>query len=137
MHIRKQTIGRKMLRIFEIALFFAISVLGYGFMLKVSASNTKSKSRDRDSIALQSTAELNGRHRELKVLPRTLLFPGQTATTLLSEKSASSSASAAIQSSQRLTRLHLSGSLQASAFGDNRHLPHPWNLLEQNPVLLN
>jgi len=137
MQTRKQSIGRKMLRVLEIALFFAISVLGYGLMLKVSSSNAKSKSRDRDSIALRSTAELNGLHRELRVLSGTLLFPTDATAILSHDSSTSNHAFAAIQASQSLARFHFSGTLQASVFGDNRHLPRPCNLLEQNPVLLN
>lgn len=120
MKTRKQSIGRKILRVFEIALFFTISVLGYGFMLKVLSSNVKSKSRDRDSIALRSATELNGLPRRLKFLSGTQLFLTDATAILMHDSSTSSSASAAIQSLQRLARLHLSGSRQASAFGDNR-----------------
>ncbi len=136
MQTRKQSIGRKMLRVFEIALFFAISVLGYGLMLKVSSSHAKSKSRDRDSIALRSTAELNGLHRELKVLSGTLLFPTGATAILSHDSSTSGHAFAAIQASQHLARLRSSNSFPARCIGDT-HLPRPCNLLEQNPVLLN
>ena len=42
----KQHIVRRLLRFFEISLFFLISVLGYGFLAKTSSFNTKSKSND-------------------------------------------------------------------------------------------
>ena len=138
MQTRKQSIGRKMLRVLEIALFFAISVLGYGLMLKVSSSNAKSKNRDRDSIALRSTAELNGLHRELRVLSGTLLFPRDTATTLPSRDTLSRHAFSTIHPLPTLVRHLLSGNERHShdLDGDN-HLPRPCNLLEQNLVLLN
>jgi len=138
MHTRKHSVGRNILRIFEIALFFAVSALGYGLMLKASAFNTKSKSRDRDSVALQNSIDLNGRHRELRVLSGTLLFPNSAATTLSHRRAAVSHAFAAIHPVPTLARHLLSGNERHSHCLDgNRRLPRPCNLLEQNPVLLN
>lgn len=133
MHIRKQTIGRNMLRIFEIALFFAISVIGYGFMLKVSSSSTKSKSRDRDSIAFHSSLH-NGLRRELRVLSSSLLFPHDTAATSLH----GAASHAMIHPVPLLARHCRSGKDNTSHYlDDSRRLPRPCNLLEQNPILLN
>ncbi|RXK89428.1 hypothetical protein EST62_00090 [Chlorobaculum sp. 24CR] len=138
MHTRKHTIGRNILRVFEIALFFVVSVLGYGLMLKTSSFSNKSKSRDHDSVAFEKTVDLNGRHRELRVLSGTLLFPNSAATTLSHRRAAASHACAAIHPLTTLARHLLSGNERHSHCLDgNRRLLRPCNLLEQNPVLLN
>ncbi|MCW8797287.1 MAG: hypothetical protein OQK67_09520 [Chlorobium sp.] len=45
----KHHIVRRLLRFFEISLFFVISVLGYGFLAKTSSFNAKSKSNENAS----------------------------------------------------------------------------------------
>ncbi|MBN1928229.1 MAG: hypothetical protein JW764_01600 [Chlorobiaceae bacterium] len=134
MQTRKQTIGKKILRVFEIALFFAISALGYGLMLKVSSFNTKSKSRDRDAIALQRSLEMNS----IKALSGKRLFTNETAAALSQGNPTSGHAFAAIHPLPRLAQHLLSGKAHAAPVltGSNR-LARPCNLLEQNPVLLN
>lgn len=138
MHTRKHSVGRNILRVFEIALFLAVSVLGYGLLLKASSFNTKSKSRDRDSVAAQNAIDLNGRNRELKLLSCSLLFPGDTAIALPGENSIANQAFASIHPFPLLARRIIADKDYSTHYLDgNSRLPRPCNLLEQNPVLLN
>jgi hypothetical protein len=138
MHTRKHSVGRNILRVFEIALFFAVSALGYGLMLKASTFSTKSKSRDRDSIIFQNTVDLSGRHRELTMLSGAPLFPIDASTTLSNRHAFAGHAFETIHPLPLFAKLLLSGENQTSHYLDgNLRLPRPSNLLEQNPVLLN
>lgn len=133
MHTRKHTVGRNILRVFEIALFLVISVLGYGLMVKASSFNAKSKTRVQ-TPGFQSTPDQKGNNRELNVLPGNPIFPDEMAL------SASHSgfvhpvdASHALPSPMILTAAH-DCSPQYHNAPDRTPLPH--NLLQQNPVLL-
>lgn len=138
MHSRKHSVSRNILRVFEIALFFAISVLGYGLLLKASSFNTKSKNRDRESIVVQNAVNLNGRHRELKVLSGTLLFPNDTKAALPNRYTFTGQSFLAISPLPALA-LHLlcEKELTVNYRNSNSRISRPYNLLEQNPVLLN
>jgi hypothetical protein len=138
MHTRKHSVGRSILRAFEIALFFAVSAFGYGLLVKASSFNTKSKNRDRESIAFQNAVDLKGFHRELTVLSGTLLFPEATATTRPNRYAVANLALASIHPLPTLARHLLSGNEHAYHYlNGSTRLPRPCNLLEQNPVLLN
>jgi hypothetical protein len=133
MHTRKHTVGRNILRIFEIALFFAVSVLGYGLLMKASSSQTKSKSRDQ-AACCQKSLNLNGLHRELKIISGTLLFP--------SEQALPDNTSAIAHATGAFHALHSPAPrfTPSSAFFQYRDDPGrtslPCNLLQLNPVLL-
>ncbi|HWR01037.1 MAG TPA: hypothetical protein VN371_04170 [Chlorobaculum sp.] len=138
MYSRKLTIGRNILRVFEIAMFFAVSVLGYGLLVKTSSFNGKSKSRDH-APRIQRSLDLSGLHRELKVLPGAFRFPTEHSFTGRSAKQVNDFASA--HSAPYGTILHPG---YRFALHDSQHLrvSHPatpslpCNLLQQNPVLL-
>ncbi|NTW51307.1 MAG: hypothetical protein HGB22_01765 [Chlorobiaceae bacterium] len=138
MYSGKHTIGRNILRIFEIAIFFAISVLGYGLLVKTSSGNSKSKSRDQ-ATGVQRSIEPDGLHRELKVLPGDFRFPGKRTYSSLSEEPARSFAadhflffSSPLHPDYRFSLL-----LSRQLFGFSPDSPSlPFNLLQQNPVLL-
>ena len=139
MNTRKHNIVRNILRVFEIALFFAVSVFGYGLLVKTtSVSSSKSKSRNQPP-GIQRDLGLNGMQRELRVMPETLRQPVKPELTLR----------------KRALLLHLSGSDHAhAAYAFQPHLqpllPYqyhryysthipfslPYNLLQENPVLL-
>ncbi|UWX57349.1 hypothetical protein NY406_09065 [Chlorobaculum sp. MV4-Y] len=135
MHTRKHSVGSSILRALEIALFFAISVLGYSLLLKASSFNAKSKNRDRESIVVQNAVDLNGRHRELKVLSGTLLLPHDTKVALPNRSAFAGQAVAAIHPLPHLILAVKELTLRYRN-GNNR-ISRPYNLLEQNPVLLN
>lgn len=138
MHSRKHSVSRNILRVFEIALFFAISVLGYGLLLKASSFNTKSKNRDRESIVVQNAVDLNGRHRELKVLSGKLLFPNDTKAALPNRYTFADQSFWAIAPLPTLLRpLLREKELAVNYRNSNSRISRPYNLLEQNPVLLN
>jgi hypothetical protein len=138
MHTRKLGVGRNILRVFEIALFFAVSVLGYGLMIKASSFNSKSKSRDQ-APQLQSTPETTGDHRETGFIPNALIVPNQT---LLSANH--SGMAHAIKVFQALHGKILripsylislpDRSIRLGDATDRNAFAH--NLLQQNPVLL-
>lgn len=138
MYSRKLTIGRNILRVFEIAMFFAVSVLGYGLLVKTSSFNGKSKSRDH-APRIQRSLDLSGLHRELKVLPGTYRFPTERFFTGNSDKHVTAFASG----HSTFYGTYLSPGHRFSLL-DCRHLyinnpatpSLPCNLLQQNPVLL-
>jgi hypothetical protein len=136
MHSRKHPIGRNILRVFEIALFFAISVLGYGLLVKTSSLNSKSKSREH-ATGIQNTLDLSGLHRELKVLSGTFRLPTGTGLTTCDKLVRTISPDhpafyGTIHHPDYRYSLHDSRPL-----GNNPAItPLPYNLLQQNPVLL-
>ncbi|TNJ40008.1 hypothetical protein FGF66_01545 [Chlorobaculum thiosulfatiphilum] len=134
MHTRKHTVGRNILRVFEIALFFVVSVLGYGLMLKTSSFNGKSKSRVH-TPGLQSTPDQKGNNRELNVIPVSLIFPNETAAISTNHSGLAHPVDTfhALPSPAILTAVR-DCSLQYHNAPDRTPLPH--NLLQQNPVLL-
>ncbi len=135
MKARSKSSSRNILRIFEIALFFAISVLGYGLLAKTTSAGSKSKTRThptdvRNSLGYGEAEPEN--HPSSIALPRTALnrqeHPDRTGP------QHSPVAAAVFQharhpfttcppcTSARLTPLAI------------HHLP--CNLLQENPVLL-
>ncbi|NTU54221.1 MAG: hypothetical protein HGA97_11125 [Chlorobiaceae bacterium] len=138
MHNRKHTAGRNILRIFEIALFFAVSVLGYGLLLKVSSSQTKSKSREH-APDLRRALDQNGLQRELKIISGKLLFPDEPAISKAEEGHGQSIGTLRSQhcSVLRYTSLMTSCGNELSSYrNDVDRTPRPCNLLQRNPVLL-
>ena len=133
MHTRKPAVGRNILRVFEIALFFVISVLGYGLMVKASSFNAKSKTRVQ-TPGFESTPDQKGSNRELNVTPNQLVFPKETAiSTTRSGIAHTIEAFHALQYAVILTAIHeLSLQYQTAP----ACTPFPHNLLQQNPVLL-
>lgn len=133
MHTRKHTVGRNILRVFEIALFLVISVLGYGLMVKASSFNAKSKTRVQ-TPGFQNTPDQQGNNRELNVLTCNPIFPDETAlSTSHSGYVHPVDASQSLPSPMILTAAY-DCSLQYHNAPDCTPLPH--NLLQQNPVLL-
>lgn len=138
MHTRKHTAGRNILRILEIALFFAVSVLGYGLMLKVSSFQTKSKSRTH-APDLRHALDQNGLQRELKIISANLIFPDET--TLSSAEKDNGRLIGTFRSHHystlHFTNLVSSASHEISSYrNDSDRTPRPYNLLQFNPVLL-
>jgi hypothetical protein len=134
MHTRKHTIGRNILRLFEIALFFAVSALGYGLLLKASSFNSKSKTRDH-APGIQRSLGSKGIYRELNTVSGNLIFTKERA--LSRSNSGITHTLAACHALQFPTR---KSAIQDHSFRylDNHPIrtPRPYNLLEQNPVLL-
>ena len=138
MYSRKLTIGRNILRVFEIAMFFAVSVLGYGLLVKTSSFNGKSKSRDH-APRIQRSLDLSGLHRELKVHPGAFSFPTERSLTGRSTKLVSAFASSHSALYGTILYPGYRFSLHDSRhllFNNPAPLPLPCNLLQQNPVLL-
>jgi hypothetical protein len=138
MHTRKHSVGRNILRVFEIALFFAVSVLGYGLMMKASSFNSKSKTRAQ-APGLQSAAEATGDNRQPGFIPGNLYFPNETIL--------SATHSGVVHSIEAFHALHgkvSNPSVYLTSMPDRPlrygqypdHLAFPHNLLQQNPVLL-
>jgi len=138
MHSRKHSIARNILRVFEIAMFFAISVLGYGLLVKTSSLNSKSKSREH-SLGVQQSLDLSGLDRELKVHSGIFRFPAADHPTISSSKivrlflSNHSTVYGAIPYPDYRFSLHDSRPL---FIGNPATAPLPINLFQQNPVLL-
>lgn len=129
MHTRKHTVGRNILRVFEIALFFVVSVLGYGLMVKASSFNAKSKTRVQ-TPGFQSTLD----PKELNVLPGNQIFSDKKAISAShSGLTHAVDAFHALPTPAILTAAY-DCSLQYHNAPDLTPLPH--NLLQQNPVLL-
>jgi hypothetical protein len=132
MHTRKHSVGRNILRVFEIALFFVISVLGYGLMMKASSFNARSKTRVQPG--LQSPPDQQGNNRELSVIPGQLIFPEETTI--------SSSHSGVVRAIEVFHTLQYAAILTVIHERSLRYqtnpgsTPFPHNLLQQNPVLL-
>jgi hypothetical protein len=138
MHTRKHTVGRNILRVFEIALFFAVSVLGYGLLMKASSFNSKSKTREQ-TPGLQSTPDLTGGTRALSVIPGKLIFSQETALS-----ASQSGIAGTIEACHALNCSALCYPAMLTSVPDHsRRYDHnsdpfllPHNLLQQNPVLL-
>lgn len=79
MHTCKHAVGRNLLRIAEIALFFVISVLGYGLLVKVSAFQARQKSRDH-APNVQRSLDMNGLRGKPDMLSGSPTFQTVTAT---------------------------------------------------------
>jgi hypothetical protein len=138
MHTRKHSVGRNILRVFEIALFFAVSVLGYGLMMKASSFNSKSKTREQ-APHLRSTAEATGDNREPGFIPGTLIALHET--TLSADHSGMAHAIKVFQVLHgKILRIPAYLTLlpdRSLRHGDTSNLiAYPHNLLQQNPVLL-
>jgi hypothetical protein len=133
MHTRKLGVGRNILRVFEIALFFAVSALGYGLMIKASSFNSKSKSREL-APQHQRPVETSGDYRESGCIPGTLIVPNQT--TLYAGHSSMTHADENFHflkySVVPTTNRHQA--LEYHHASD--HIAFPHNLLQLNPVLL-
>jgi len=133
MHTRKHTVGRNILRLFEIALFFAISVLGYGLLLKASSLNSKSKTRNH-APGIQRSFGSKGIHRELNTISGAL--------TLTKERVMTRGISGITHTLKAFHPIQLptrQSSIQDRSFRYFSHPvrpPCPYNLLQQNPVLL-
>jgi hypothetical protein len=133
MHNHRHSVGRNFLRVFEIALFFVVSVLGYGLMMQASTFNARSKTRVQ-TPGLQSTSDQQGNNRGLSVIPGNLIFPEETQiSTSRSDIVRSIEAFYVLQNAALLTAMH-QPSLQYPTTHDRTPFPH--NLLQQNPVLL-
>ncbi len=138
MYSRKLTIGRNILRVFEIAMFFAVSVLGYGLLVKTSSFNGKSKSRNH-APRIQRSLDLSGLHRELKVLPEAYRFPTERSFTDNSPKQVTALAFGhSIFYGTYLSPGHRFSLLDSRYLYFNNPATQslPCNLLQQNPVLL-
>jgi hypothetical protein len=140
MKIRKHNIARNILRVFEIALFFAISVLGYGLLVKTSSNgSSKSKSRD-NSPGIQRTVDNSGAHQELMQWPEILRGANDPALTFgrraLRHVFDTDQTQAAFHFPQQFQALHLQYGHPNFFTAHSTSLSLPYNLLQQNPVLL-
>jgi hypothetical protein len=138
MQSRKHTFVRNILRVFEVALFFAVSVLGYGLLVKTSSVNAKSRSREH-APGIQRALDLSGLNRELKVLSGTFRFPAETAVTNCSEELSRAFAPAPPAYYDAIPHPDFRAALhdRRHHFGNYPAPPSlPYNLLQQNPVLL-
>ncbi|NTU94183.1 MAG: hypothetical protein HGB29_09385 [Chlorobiaceae bacterium] len=138
MKVRKISGLRNVLRIFEIALFFAVAVLGYGLLAKTSSTGSKSRSRSVPT-GIEKNLTCGAQNRELPRLspmghPQAVARPAFDAV--------------------KKFRLITSQQAQFSGFHPALHVtqsdagipqqfdytsfsaPLPCNLLQQNPVLL-
>ncbi|NTV03242.1 MAG: hypothetical protein HGB04_10785 [Chlorobiaceae bacterium] len=138
MKARKKSATRDLLRFFEIALFFAISVLGYGMLAKSSTSGSKSKSRTQLSETRNNLipASFDRALREFRAMETAPTNPR-----LAGEHQHLSGLISALEAPVHLEHpdpypipsCHDSG--QPSGM-PSATLPLPGNLLQQNPVLL-
>ena len=133
MHARKHSVGRNILRVFEIALFFAVSVLGYGLMVKASSFSARSKTRVQAS-GIQTTPGQKGNRRELSVTPCNLIVPNETANS--ASHSGVARAIEAVHASQFAAMLSAVHEPSHQYQTNPARTPFPHNLLQQNPVLL-
>ncbi|NTW54187.1 MAG: hypothetical protein HGB15_05410 [Chlorobaculum sp.] len=133
MHTRKLGVGRNILRVFEIALFFAVSVLGYGLMIKASSFNGKSKSRIL-TPGLQSPPDITGRNREPGMLPGKPLSANQQTLSASHSGIAHAIKNFYIWTYSAIMTDTRDRSYRFGNAPDRMPLPH--NLLQQNPVLL-
>lgn len=137
MKARRKSPVRNLLRFFEIALFFAISVLGYGLLAKTATSGSKTKSRAL-STSIEKGGFTYGLQRELReftVLARLRMLSPASGDELPTPglQAAAHPAATALHSHQR----NAPPSSFCTASATNLlFLPHPCNLLQQNPVLL-
>lgn len=135
MHTRKFTVGRNLLRFFEIALFFAVSVLGYGLLFKTVTLQGKSKTRTHTPDAQHPLAGKNADPEQTS--PE--LHPASPSERLFSQTKSDNQfhihrlLSDAIPHS-RGPSFSISGRLRYH--GDHARTPLPHNLLQENPVLL-
>jgi hypothetical protein len=138
MRARSKSITRNILRVFEIALFFAISVLGYGLLAKTSTATSKYKSRSQPSNVRKNLA-CGGHERELVELTKLIGFPSENPVSL-----GSPDRIRALPTHHDVTyACHLPyPALLITQY--TRHTPEslsdsspfPFNLFQQNPVLL-
>lgn len=134
MKARRKSPARNLLRFFEIALFFAISVLGYGLLAKTSNSGSKTKSRTL-STRLEEGGCTYGLQRELTVLARLRLFSRASGDEL--PASALQVDAQPFTNAVRWQPCHIiSNGISIALSATANHLPLPCNLLQQNPVLL-
>ncbi|NTU67645.1 MAG: hypothetical protein HGB02_02060 [Chlorobiaceae bacterium] len=138
MKARKKSVTRDLLRIFEIALFFAISVLGYGMLAKTSTSGSKTKSRTQLSDT-RNTLIPDSFERALRDLR--VLDAAPAKTRLDSENPQQDCFLSALEAPVHIEhrKLHLlpADLDRGPAYGFASSPPSiPYNLLQQNPVLL-
>lgn len=139
MTTRRKSTTRNILRVLEIALFFAVSVLGYGLLAASSSAGTKSKSRSYPAD-VRKNLSLSGIHRELwdpsesvqTPSGRNLTFDGEQLFRLLPNAPGVSHAYHHSLPALPLTHLDCANSPEFSP----KTTLLPYNLLQQNPVLL-
>jgi hypothetical protein len=136
---RRKSTTRDILRVFEIALFFAVSVLGYGLLAASASAGTKNKNRSHpaDVRKQPSFSGLNRELRELSATPRTpsgttLTFDGGHMFSVIPEAHGASHAYRHPFPAPPLSHLD---SAQSPRFSPKTPLL-PYNLLQQSPVLL-
>jgi hypothetical protein len=139
MKARPADITRNVLRFFEIALFFAVSVLGYSLLAKASTFSAKSKSRSH-SVLLQENPEKKGTVRELWLM--SYLFPDMRYCRFSEEPDHQWHLRIPghdLHANPRLRSLPCVSSLENSLLSAtaSRFQPlKPYNLFQQTPVLL-
>ncbi len=139
MRARSKSFARNILRVFEIALFFAISVLGFGLLAKTSSASSKDKSRNHPSDVRKNLGCF-GHDRELRELGEVisttseqhLSFGNQDQVRILPDPQEVMHAYH-LPDEARLTR-HDSRHTPSYSLSDSS--PQPYNLFQQNPVLL-
>ena len=138
MKARNKSVTRDLLRVFEIALFFAISVLGYGMLAKTSGTGSKSKGRSQLSVTRNTfiPESFERALRECRILE------AASAQTHLTERHQHqtdliSSFTVPIHFERPERHLLPADHDSGQVHGIASNSPHlPFNLLQQNPVLL-
>ena len=138
MTARKKSVTRDLLRLFEVAIFFAVSVLGYGLLATTSSAGSKSRARTQVSETRNSLIP-ESFERALRELRR--VDQVTHGTKLASEHAQHSDVISALEAPFCLEHPRMQP-LPARQDGCRRHriasnsAPLPFNLLQQNPVLL-
>jgi hypothetical protein len=128
-----KNITREFLRFFEIALFFAVSVLGYSLLAKTSSFSSKSKSRT-DTVRIQKTPEQSGFERELFVQSCILGIPAYRDISASRHGLVDFSVDEGFYVGHPLAFHGVPLLLSCTAL--NSRPLRPYNLFQQNPVLL-
>jgi hypothetical protein len=138
MRARSKSIARDILRVFEIALFFAISVLGYGLLAKTSTSSSKYKNRSQPSDVRKSLA-CGGDERELLELTKIIGIPsGKHLSPGSQDRIRVVPSPQEVMYAYHLPYHALLTRHEARLTSESLSYPSPvpFNLFQQNPVLL-
>ncbi|MCE1273085.1 MAG: hypothetical protein LWW75_00955 [Chlorobiales bacterium] len=138
MKARRKSIARNLLRVVEIAIFFAISVLGYGLLAKTSSSGSKSRNRN-PQAGIEKNLIFGGLQRELRELS-TLVNPNTRPHTTYEAQKVLHVVTMPVATAhhvypQRHLRL-LSPELSRMPDTRSSSTPLLYNTFQQNPVLL-
>jgi hypothetical protein len=134
MHARKKNITRDTLRFFEIALFFLVSIMGYSILAKTSGHNTKSKNK-RDAAGIQKSSEAAKYERGLffeTCIKRLSVPAGNTRN----HQTITDVHHLNLKFSPSVHFIASPSDILLSSIDSCSRPPLPYNLFQQNPVLL-